>query len=609
MPQLSSPLSTPAGMPLVNSAHLAKAGGLFMVFATVADLTAAVAAEGSNWPDGQPCKVSTESGTGATRIYLSGLGHARTVDVGGRRFVLASDANTVLPTTGAPSGSGATSGDRRLDIATGLLYTWTTAWDAGTQFLGILSAPGGSGGATVISFTTVLKFDGDYDMGVKFVTGPITMTADMSGAIVGKATRITWVGNGSNVPAMPAGAAEASSSFTYDSTAGYRNWLDIWYDGTGLAYQWSQPVAQTVISNAAQPGFSTQPTITGTPVEGIAAAYTAGAVTGTPTPTSTFEFLLDGVSSGATFTPATADIGKGLAVRQTSTNSNGTASSTSAAKVIVAAGAGTGDADFDSWLARLTAVGGDASTTEKNAVQAFISTAKSGATPFWDVLYRANVFVNNAAGSLVPFKLQSGSSNDSSPAATTVNVGGRTNASGTGYVNTQTPPPAAAGGVSVYLRDIQSFSPASTNVLLGSRDSGNTQVFRIAANLDATSSPLAGSVQGAWGGASTAQSASATGAAIQVGHWHVQRNSDTSLKLRRNGTLIGTEFVTSTTAVPVSEQIYVFANNGGGTAGAFTKTPTSIGYYAILSGVMTDAQAAAYNTAVVAMMTAMGRNL
>lgn len=361
-----------------------------------------------------------------------------------------------------------------------------------------------------------------------------------------------------------------------------------------------------VASSSVAPVFTVDPVINGTPVEGSSASYTPGTVVGTPTPSRTNDWLLDGsvVASGSYTLPA-GSAGKTLAVRDNATNVAGSASRTSIGVAVVAAGTDP----YADWLTRLAAAGGDASTVEKNAVAAFITTARTGGVPFWDCITRANAFVNNAAGSLVPFKIQSGGSNDTSPAATTVNAGGRTNTSGTGYVNTQTPPPAAAGGLSVYLRDLQSFSPAVANVLVGSRDTGNTQVFRIAANIRADGAAIAGYVSGAWGGASTAQMESNLGAGVGVGHWHVQRNSATSLKLRRNGALVGTEFTTSTTATPVSDNIFVFAQNGGGTAGAFTKTPTSIGYYAIVGTTMSDAQAAAYDTAVVALMTAMGRNL
>lgn len=355
------------------------------------------------------------------------------------------------------------------------------------------------------------------------------------------------------------------------------------------------------------PSFSADPVIIGTPTEGAASAFTPGTVSGTPTPTRTNDWLVDDVvvASTATYTPGAGAAGKTLKVRDNASNVAGSVSRTSSGIIIVASG---GVDDYQLWLNNLAAAGGDASQTEKDAVAAFINTAKTGANAFWNLILRANAFVNNAGGSLVPFK-RNGASNDTSPAATDVNAGGRGNTSGTGYVNTQTPAPGAVGGLSVYLRDIQSFAPAAANVVIGARDAAQSQAFRIAGNIRSDGTAVAGYVSGAWGGAAAAQMESNLGAAMQVGHWHVHRSSSTSLKLRRNGTLVGAEFVTNTTATPISENIFVFGQNGGGTAGAFTKTPTSIGYYAILSGAMTDAQAAAYNTAVVAMMTAMGRNL
>lgn len=110
-------------MPLVNAAHVGKAAGLYMVFATVADLVAAVAAEGASWPDGQRASVSEEADSGAERIYRTGLGHARTVQVGLKRLVLPGNTNVVRATTGMPaSGVGAT-GDAAVDTASGSVFS------------------------------------------------------------------------------------------------------------------------------------------------------------------------------------------------------------------------------------------------------------------------------------------------------------------------------------------------------------------------------------------------------------------------------------------------------------------------------------------------------
>ncbi len=110
-------------MPLVNAAHLAKAGGLYMTYATVADLHAAVAAEGLNWPDGQRMSCAEEADSGAERIYRTGLGHARTAQIGARQVVLGSTTSLVRSSSGAPSSGIGANGDAAVDSATGLIYT------------------------------------------------------------------------------------------------------------------------------------------------------------------------------------------------------------------------------------------------------------------------------------------------------------------------------------------------------------------------------------------------------------------------------------------------------------------------------------------------------
>ena len=129
MPQLSSPLSTPAGMPLVNAAHIAKAAGLYMHFATVADLHAAVAAEGSSWPDGQRAVASQEADSGAVRVYRSGPAHARTVQLGPYRAVLGAESNIVRASAGAPASGVGSNGDLSVDTVTGIVYAKASgAW-------------------------------------------------------------------------------------------------------------------------------------------------------------------------------------------------------------------------------------------------------------------------------------------------------------------------------------------------------------------------------------------------------------------------------------------------------------------------------------------------
>lgn len=427
---------------------------------------------------------------------------------------------------------------------------------------------------------------------------------------------LAWVGGVLNLVVTPAfanGEAPRTLAYTLPGTNPLRDLA-----GNPLA-----SLSNRAITNNVQPVDTTAPVL-GTPtISGATVTLPYNESLNTTAPAaSAFSVSIAGAAQTPTGVAVTgqnivltlataATAGQSVTATYTVPGTNpirDTAGNSAAAFTAVAVTNNTGSDDFADWQARMATVGGSASQVELDAVQTFINTAKNGATPFWDCILRANAFVNNAAASLVPFKIQGGSTNDTSPASTSVNAGGRGQSTGTGYVNTQTPPPFPLGGLSVYLRDLQSFSPAATNVIIGARDSTSTQCYRIAANLDASGSAV-GYIQGAYGGAGSEQVAANTGAAMNVGHWHVQRTSATSSKLRRNGALIGPENTANITAAELTQPLYVHANNGGGTAGAFTKNPTSIGFYAILAGAMTDAQVTAYNTAVVAMMTAMGRNL
>lgn len=93
---------------------------------------------------------------------------------------------------------------------------------------------------------------------------------------------------------------------------------------------------------AQAPSFSAAPVILGTPTVGTPVAYTAGTSSGSPTPTRSQQWLLDGVAiSGATnptYTPVSGDVGSGrLSVRETATNLAGSANSTSSASNVAAA--------------------------------------------------------------------------------------------------------------------------------------------------------------------------------------------------------------------------------------------------------------------------------
>lgn len=606
-------------IPVSSKGNRRKIVGKRSYYETIAELNADLVIERANMginplmQPGEKVDVGDEPGH---RIYSQDLAtpansNCRLFEFkNGHRILLGSDNNIVTRLTAAPTAPGATSGDYAWVQATNMLYAWTGTWSAGTLLPGAASG-GGSGGTTIIPFATVLDFRGNYDMEVKYITGNTVFTADMTGAKKGAYTDMTFVGNGINVPQMPAGATEEAGSFSFDnSVAGNRTSCRVTYDGVGLTYMYGILVGQTPVAPpTGLPQFTGQPAIVGTPVEGVAASFTPAAATGTPTPTITHEYLLDGVGTGsASFTPAASDVNKALRVKATAVSGANSISATSAAVLIVSAGAGTGDADYDSYVARLAAVGYTMTTAEADGTRAFFTSAKTNANPFWDVLYRVNPFLNNAAASLVPLKMQNGSTNDTQ-STTAVNAGGRSLEAAAGYVDIKTPPPSITGGLSFYHRSQQPTNPAQARVFMGCRNSDSTKSFRIAFNLAGDGSPLAFAMQGLWGGPGGVQSHAVITNAQQYGHWHSHRNSNVSHKLRRNGVLMGSEFTTDTTVELPTENIYLFCHNAAGSPATYVNNPTSIGYYAVLSGPMTDAQATAYNNAVVALMTALGRNL
>lgn len=105
---------------------------------------------------------------------------------------------------------------------------------------------------------------------------------------------------------------------------------------TGAAPGWAY-----VTSN--RPPTVAKPTIDGTPQVGTASTATLGTVDAAPAPTLTYQWLVDGVNgagAGATtasYTPASADVGKALTVRVNATNSEGSGNATSDAKTVAAA--------------------------------------------------------------------------------------------------------------------------------------------------------------------------------------------------------------------------------------------------------------------------------
>lgn len=465
----------------------------------------------------------------------------------------------------------------------------------------VLSA--GGAGLQRDAATTLLLDSVDAQYGPLSISGTTELTVD--GTTGGASASMVVIANGTNIPTIT-GADEWASSFGYLNTDGIPNRLDVWHDGVARRYAWSQQAVPSAAPVA--PSFSAPPVINGTPQASAATSYTSGTYSGSPTPTSAQQWSLDGVdlpgATSATPTLPSDSAGKALRVRQTVTNATSSASSTSEPVTVAAAPAG--DADVAAWMVRVGSAGGSVSSPTQDAVAAFVAAAKSAG--YWSKFRRLNLFVGDAAASLVPLVNTSGASVDTNVAGMTYSeaAGYSTNGS-SNYLNTGYTPSEATGGLSMYLRTTQASSTTG-RVFMGCRDSGATQVFRLAGNTAGSGTNTAGSYSGAWGGVVGASNVQATGTGGNTaGMFHISRTSSTLSTLYKNGASVGT-MATSTTPGSSGNALYIGCNNSAGTAAAWLESGSAIGAYGVDSG-MTAGEAADYRTHMQTFQTAMGRNV
>ena len=174
------------------------------------------------------------------------------------------------------------------------------------------------------------------------------------------------------------------------------------------------------------------------------------------------------------------------------------------------------------------------------------------------------------------------------------NLGVKTDG-GTKYINTGFAPDAAPTmGISCYLRT----AVTGTVVMIGCRDSGTTQVYRII-----RSGTTSG---GAIGGTSLATVSDV--ANTPAAFYHGVRGGSTSNLLYRNGAQVGTES-TSTTPAGNSSQMYVLCQNSSAGANSFLPINSYIAGYGVDDGTMTATDVLNYYNAIQALQTSLGRQV
>lgn len=206
---------------------------------------------------------------------------------------------------------------------------------------GVLSAPGSM--ATRAAWNTAWKLDGFWDLGLYTVTGALAITSDETGAIPGGCTQAVLRADGANIPTF-----DGATIPDYDNTNGALNLVQL-YTAGDVKY-WScgarLGVALSVPSAPTAPVIGTAPVISAAASGGSLTFSAASGVTGSPTPTVTYDLLIggsvvaSGIASGYTLTGIAA--GSQIVVRATASNSAGNATASSAAFTVTAAATAPG---------------------------------------------------------------------------------------------------------------------------------------------------------------------------------------------------------------------------------------------------------------------------
>lgn len=473
------------------------------------------------------------------------------------------------------------------------------------------------GAALPIAFSAAVPFNaGKSVMPRTAVSGAIAFTVNSSGAADGNSAEVELISDGTNVPTFP-GMAEWASSFGYDnSQAGLRNLVQFFRSGGLYYYAISQPLVNTPIDFVA-------PTAGAAAVENATPAVinlVIGEAADTAAAPSAASFT---VSAGHTVSSVAWGTSTRLDITVTPAFVNGEAARTLAytpgtnpikdvagnlmvgfAGKAITNNVGSGyQAETTALLANIASNGGTISGGDAAIIDAFIAGAKSDG--FFSKYERIYFFRGDDNASLSRYGPAGLATNNGT---THDNTKGRIGG-GANYMRSGWTPSTAQGGFSVYLRTTQA-SDTTTRIAAGCRDSGSTQVYRLAANVAGDGSTSAGSVAGAYGGQPGAGNVQPAGTGgLVAAHYHVVRQGGSACKVFKNGAQLGSTGSTATTASSPSAELFLFASNAAGTANAFLAANSEVAFLASLSSALSDAEAAAEYTRVQALQTAFGRNV
>lgn len=232
------------------------------------------------------------------------------------------------------------------------------------------------------------------------------------------------------------------------------------------------------------------------------------------------------------------------------------------------------------WLDRVRAAGGTVNGQARDAVNVFVRQCKHAG--IWSLFRRVNLCVGDFLASFIPLVNTSGSAADTNNSLATTDyaqeLGWQTDGS-TKFIDTGYTPTEATGGMGAYVR---SSISSTTQVIMGCRDAGTTQIYRLANTVTVSQTFMWGETAGV-----------TQNPDVLPSFLYGARTGATAIAIYKNGVSINSDTTSRTPATP-SQAVYILCQNGGGTAATFCASGTRIAGYSIDSG-MTAAQAAVYS--------------